>query len=64
MIGFLKAFFSNEKSPAEQALLAAAQNGAPRDVLTVPGYEMDEAEEKSGGCGGCGNCHCGNAQTE
>jgi hypothetical protein len=61
MIGFLKSFFSNEKSADEQALIAA--QAKPRDVMVIDAYAMDETEEEdSGGCsprGGCGSCGCG-----
>ena len=61
MIDFLKSFFSNEKSPEEQALLSGNQ---PRDVMRVGGYE--EPAEEASGCGtqkpasggGCGGCGC------
>ena len=61
MISFLKSFLSNEKSPEEQAILAAQQR--PRDVMVIDAYAMDDEEEqpKGGGCsgGGCGGCACG-----
>jgi len=59
MKNFLKSFFSNEKSPEEQAL--AAQQ-TKHDVLVVGGYEMSENEDdESNGCAprGCGGCGCG-----
>ena len=53
MIGFLKNFFSGEKSPEEQALLATQKS---RDVIVI---ESDEEEDQPcGGCG-CGNGGCG-----
>lgn len=57
MIGFLKSFFANEKSPEEQALLAVQQQ-KQRDVLALDGYAMEDEEEQSSG-GGCGSGGCG-----
>ncbi len=57
MIGFLKSFFSGEKSAEEQALAAVHKK---HDVLVLDAYAMDdEEEEKGGGCGSggcCGGC--------
>ncbi len=57
MMSFLKSFFANEKSPEEEALLAAQKQ---RDVLTIEAGEGDEEEQQGGGCGsgGCGGCAC------
>jgi hypothetical protein len=59
MIGFLKSFFSNEKSTEEQALVRSLTK--QRDVMVVDAYAMGEDEEEQGGnCagGGCGGCAC------
>lgn len=61
MFSFLKSFLSNEKTPAEQAMLAKNEGERQRDMLTVSaqGCADDEDEEDcapKGGCGGCG-CH-------
>jgi hypothetical protein len=59
MIGFLKSFFTGEKSPEEQALLAAQMQPKEHDVLVLDAYAMDDEEEQSSGCGsGCGGCGC------
>lgn len=58
MIGFLKEFFANEKSPEEKALLAAQNK--KRDVIALDGFAMEDEEEEAQGCGGggCGGCGC------
>ena len=63
MIGFLKNFFANEKSPEEKGMLAQAEAEKTRDILVVNAYgqEDDEEEEEEGACGtssGCGGCGC------
>jgi len=57
-MGFLKSFFTNEKTPEEKALLAA--QAKTRDVITLDSYAMsEEEEEQPSGCGGgCGGCGC------
>jgi len=59
MIGFLQRFFAGDKSPEEQALLAAQGLPKKRDVMELDYYVMDDEEEPIGGCGsGCGGCGC------
>lgn len=56
MMGFLKEFFTGEKSAEERALFSAPKK---RDVITLDAYAMEDEEEPSSGCGsGCGGCGC------